>query len=578
MSSYESLIPFANATVETSDPLYLHPAESAHPIVVDTKLSGIENYHEWKRQMEINICTKRKLVPQIKRYVMYSETAKDMWDYLQKQFSVSNGARKFRLNKELDDLEQGEKTICEYFTHLRILWQNIELMNDWPPMSEMTPEIGAFLDAQHKEQEERKLFQFLNSLNPSYTTMRSNVHMMTPLLKAEEAAALFQQEEAQRKNYKTNVKGEAENAASFADQTPSNTRPQCTACRKKGHVREKCWKVVGYLAGYPMAKYFPAKPEAANFQSTDEHAGTGFKGYKAGASKGKFHKYPNKGRMAANAMTGDASAEMAGAITLTTEQFEQLMSNQKGKGMSTYPEIEDEMEANFAGMTLISCNNVNDSNTRRIRALGKEDKGIYYLVNSSSSPQTSLASVSVGKCNSELCNINSYFVSSTGMNEIEGIIFNTSDASQDLCKDLPIINEKDGDIWPLRLGHASNHKLKHIPCVASSLHQNNHRLYHFVQNQFEKSIKNLRSDNALELTEGESERFLLSKGTWQQTSCVDRLQQNGVVERKYRHLLKINRALRFSSGLPLSFWGYCVRTAAFIIDRLPTEVLHNRTL
>ncbi|XP_074313504.1 uncharacterized protein LOC141648679 [Silene latifolia] len=226
MSSYKSLILSANAIIETSDPLYLHPAESAHPIVVDTKLSGIENYHEWKRQTEINICTKRKLgmltglvkkstnnplreatwdtcnslliswilhnvEPQIKRSVMYSETAKDI---------------KFRLNKELDDPEQGEKTICEYFTYLRIPWQNIELMNDWPPLSEMTPEIWAFLDAQHKKQEERKLFQFLNSLNPSYTTMRNNVLMMNPLPTDKEAAAIFQQEEAQRRNYKTSVK------------------------------------------------------------------------------------------------------------------------------------------------------------------------------------------------------------------------------------------------------------------------------------------------------------------------------------------------------------------------------------
>ncbi|XP_074293695.1 uncharacterized protein LOC141620827 [Silene latifolia] len=258
-------------------------AESAYPIVVDTKLSGIENYHEWKRQMKIHIYTKRKLgllTGLIKRSVMYSETAKDMWDYVQRQFSVSNEARKFRLNKELDDLEQGEKTI-------------------W-----------AFIDAQHKEQEERKLFQFLNGLNPSYTTMRSNVLMMTPLPTAKEAAAIFQQEEAQRRNYKTNVKVEAENAAFFADQTPPDNRPTCTGCKKKGHVREKGWRVVGYPAGHPMAKYFPAKPEATNFQSTYDSAGTGFKGHKTGANKGRFQKYPNKGRM--------AGAGESGAITLTT--------------------------------------------------------------------------------------------------------------------------------------------------------------------------------------------------------------------------------------------------------------------
>ncbi|XP_074318043.1 uncharacterized protein LOC141654827 [Silene latifolia] len=144
-------IPTANAILESSEPLYLHPAESSHPIVVDTKLSGIDNYYEWKRQMEIEISIKRKLgmltgvvkkptndplreaawttcnsqliawmlhnmEPQIKRSVMYSNTAKEIWDYLQRQFSVSNGARKFRLNKKLYDLEQGDKSICEYFT------------------------------------------------------------------------------------------------------------------------------------------------------------------------------------------------------------------------------------------------------------------------------------------------------------------------------------------------------------------------------------------------------------------------------------------------------------------------------
>ncbi|XP_074298082.1 uncharacterized protein LOC141628894 [Silene latifolia] len=196
MSNYESLIPFANAIIETSYPLYFNLAESTYSIVVDTKLSGIENYHECKWEIEINICTKRKLgmltglvkkptnnplreaawetcnslliswilhnvETKIKKYVMYSKTLKDMWDYLKRQFYVSNGARKFRLNKERDDLEQGEKTICE-----------------------------GFLDAQHKEQEERKRFKFFNGLNTSYATMRSNVLIMAHLPIVEEAQLL----------------------------------------------------------------------------------------------------------------------------------------------------------------------------------------------------------------------------------------------------------------------------------------------------------------------------------------------------------------------------------------------------
>ncbi|XP_074315694.1 uncharacterized protein LOC141651901 [Silene latifolia] len=153
-------------TMDLTDPLYLHPSESTHPVVVDTKLSGIENYLEWKRQMEIAICSKRKLgfltgvvkrpsndpvreaswILPIKRSVMYTRSAKKIWDYLQKQFSVSNGARKFMLNMQLDELSQGDKSICEYFTGLRILWQHLEIMSDWAPVTQVTPEVNAWLD------------------------------------------------------------------------------------------------------------------------------------------------------------------------------------------------------------------------------------------------------------------------------------------------------------------------------------------------------------------------------------------------------------------------------------------------
>ncbi|XP_074270994.1 uncharacterized protein LOC141594911 [Silene latifolia] len=157
-------------TMEPTDPLYLHPAESTHPVVVDTKLTGIENYLEWKRQMEIAICTKRKLgflTGVVKRPANDSlrEAAWDTcncllitWIMHNVDQPIKRSVMKFRLNKELDNLSQGDKSICEYFTELGILWQNIEIMSDWPPVTQVTTEINAWLDAQIKEQNERKLF------------------------------------------------------------------------------------------------------------------------------------------------------------------------------------------------------------------------------------------------------------------------------------------------------------------------------------------------------------------------------------------------------------------------------------
>lgn len=79
-------------------------------------------------------------------------------------------------------------------------------------------------------------------------------------------------------------------------------------------------------------------------------------------------------------------------------------------------------------------------------------------------------------------------------------------------------------------------------------------LKHFlsvVERQFDLKVKKLRSNNALELGKRMHEtEFLRSKGIIHQTSCVATPQQNGVVERKHRHLLEIARALLFQSKLP----------------------------
>lgn len=87
----------------------------------------------------------------------------------------------------------------------------------------------------------------------------------------------------------------------------------------------------------------------------------------------------------------------------------------------------------------------------------------------------------------------------------------------------------------------------------------------------------MRSDNGTEFLNKDLTPFLASFGVIHQTSCVKTPQQNGVVERKHRHLLETARVLRFQSHLPISFWGDCLLTATHIINRLPTKLLQGKT-
>lgn len=63
-----------------------------------------------------------------------------------------------------------------------------------------------------------------------------------------------------------------------------------------------------------------------------------------------------------------------------------------------------------------------------------------------------------------------------------------------------------------------------------------------------------------------------------QTSYIRTPQHNGHLVKKYRHILKVARALNFQTHLLIEFWGKCILTAGYLINRTLSILLDAKTL
>ena len=98
-----------------------------------------------------------------------------------------------------------------------------------------------------------------------------------------------------------------------------------------------------------------------------------------------------------------------------------------------------------------------------------------------------------------------------------------------------------------------------------------------VQTQFQTTIKILRSNNGGEFINASMKNFFSTHGLVHQTTCAHTPQKNGVDERKNRLLLKITRAIMLESHTPTYLWPEAVATATYLVNRLPTKILHFQT-
>ncbi|PWA96065.1 hypothetical protein CTI12_AA039080 [Artemisia annua] len=333
------------------NPLYLHPSDGPTSLTVQEKLQGSQNYRAWRRAIEIGLSTKRKLGfirgtvsrsttdpnlaelwdtcnnmvicwligsvnESIARSIMFIGTASEIWSQLEKRFALSDGSRKYKLNKDTYEITQSGGSISEYFTKMKCVWEEIDSINVLPVISVVSQEVSVFLAALNKQKEEQRLFQFLNGLDDHYSNQRSQILMMVPLPSVENSCSMLQQEESQRSLFGSNV------PESTALLSKGKFQEKCGICGFKWHPPEKCWEKVGYPTWHPKYKV------SRQFKPKDGQART----------QGNVNQ-----RTAAHVESGN--------LSFTPQQFDQLI---KSLQLKQSAEDETEFAHDFAAGCLMS--------------------------------------------------------------------------------------------------------------------------------------------------------------------------------------------------------------------------------
>ena len=134
----------------------------------------------------------RSMVLELASSIIYSYIAQAIWMDLEECFSQPNSTKIYDVKKVISNCKQRNLSITTYYTHLKILWDELASYIAIPSCS-----CGAAKTVTHLLQQDPRM-QFLQGLNDSYLAIRSQILLNEPLPKVNKIYSLLLQEERQR--------------------------------------------------------------------------------------------------------------------------------------------------------------------------------------------------------------------------------------------------------------------------------------------------------------------------------------------------------------------------------------------
>ncbi|XP_017410253.1 uncharacterized protein LOC108322618 [Vigna angularis] len=257
-----------------ANPLFLHPGENPALVLVTPLLSD-NNYQQWQHDMLVALETKNKekfvlgivscppaddvlhqawkhcnkmviswltrsMTLPIKQYVMWMESAYEIWTDLLQRFSHGDKFRIADLQEALHSCKQGDSTI-------------------------------------QQERSDDYVIKFLRGLNDEFSSVRSQIMLMEPMLTLTKTFSLILQQERefhnsssqipqdsmanfnshdpQYKPYKTDRPGVSSSRGRGRIPKYGGRSKYCDHCKRTNHTSDNCWIKYGLPQGYkPIIK------------------------------------------------------------------------------------------------------------------------------------------------------------------------------------------------------------------------------------------------------------------------------------------------------------------------------------
>ncbi|CAJ2647445.1 unnamed protein product [Trifolium pratense] len=190
----------------------------------------------------------------------------DVWNELKERFSHGYFIRISELQIEIHRLKQGNRSVSEFFTVLKTLWEELEAYFPTPVCNCPRKCVCAtgIINARSQHDLLRKI-RFLTGLNDSFDMVRSQILLMDPLPPMNKVFSMVIQHERQFVPHITGLdtedskisinasdsrRSQGRGRGGFHGQFSSSKKKYCTFCGKDNHVVENCYKKHGFPPNY----------------------------------------------------------------------------------------------------------------------------------------------------------------------------------------------------------------------------------------------------------------------------------------------------------------------------------------